>query len=35
MSCNDITAIESVAYLLKFDSVHGVWGAIACVPYRY
>ncbi|KXZ56078.1 hypothetical protein GPECTOR_2g960 [Gonium pectorale] len=23
---NDITAIESVAYLLKYDSVHGTWG---------
>ncbi|PNW81397.1 hypothetical protein CHLRE_07g354200v5 [Chlamydomonas reinhardtii] len=23
---NDITAIESVAYLIKYDSVHGTWG---------
>jgi glyceraldehyde 3-phosphate dehydrogenase len=23
---NDITAAESVAYLLKYDSVHGTWG---------
>ncbi|GFR40367.1 hypothetical protein Agub_g915 [Astrephomene gubernaculifera] len=23
---NDITAIDSVAYLLKYDSVHGTWG---------
>lgn len=22
---NDITAIESVAYLIKYDSVHGTW----------
>lgn len=24
---NDIAAIESVAYLIQFDSVHGTWGA--------
>lgn len=23
---NDICAIESVAYLIKYDSVHGTWG---------
>jgi hypothetical protein len=28
---NDITAIESVAYLLKFDSVHGTWSADVAV----
>ena len=22
---NDITAVESVAYLIKYDSVHGTW----------
>lgn len=28
---NDLGAIESSAYLLKFDSVHGTWGPEAGV----
>lgn len=28
---NDITAMESVAYLIKYDSVHGTWGpSVTC-----
>jgi glyceraldehyde 3-phosphate dehydrogenase len=23
---NDVAAIESVAYLIQYDSVHGTWG---------
>ncbi|GFH18575.1 Gp_dh_N domain-containing protein, partial [Haematococcus lacustris] len=23
---NDVAAVESVAYLIKYDSVHGTWG---------
>lgn len=25
MHLNDVAAIESVAYLIQFDSVHGTW----------